>query len=65
MMKIVKLDMEHVNKATPMHELPVIFKGNSKQCKGMLLRYQFVKESNLYGGYWNDEEGNSYFILPL
>lgn len=64
MMKIVKLDMEHVNKGTPTHELPVIFKGNKKQCEGLLKRYQFVEESNLYGGYWNDEEQNSYFILP-
>jgi hypothetical protein len=64
MMKIVKLDMEHVNKGTPTHELPVTFKGNKKQCEGILKRHEFIKDSNLYGGYWNDEEGNSYFIIP-
>lgn len=63
-MKIVKLDIEHVNKGTPTHELPVFFKGNKKQCEGLLKRFEFKKDGNLYGGYWVDGELNCYFILP-
>lgn len=63
-MKIVKLDMEHVNKGTNVWELPVYFKGTEKQCRGMMLRFQFKKDSNLSGGYWVDENDNCYYLIP-
>jgi len=65
MMKIVKLDMEHVNKGTLTHELPLVFKGSKKRCEGILKRFEFEKDTNLYGGYWVDKDGTCYFIIPL
>jgi hypothetical protein len=64
MMKIVKLDMEHVNKGTQILALPEYFRGTEKQCKGMMKRFEWCESENLMGGYWVDEELNCYFLLP-
>jgi hypothetical protein len=63
-MKIVKLDMEHVVKGTRIIDLPTYFQGTEKQCRGTMLRYEFVKACNLTGGYWRDEDGSCYYLLP-
>lgn len=63
-MKIVKLTMEHVQAGTNIIDLPVYFKGNEKQCRGMMLRYEWRKDSNLTGGYWVDENQDCYYLLP-
>jgi hypothetical protein len=63
-MKIVKLDMEHVNKGTDVFNLPTFFKGTKKQCLGAMLQFQFVKDSSLFGGYWRDQDDNCYYLLP-
>jgi hypothetical protein len=63
-MKIVKLTMEHVNKGTDMLDLPEYFRGTEKQCKGMMKRFTWRKSENLMGGYWVDEDGECYYLLP-
>lgn len=63
-MKIVKLDMEHVNKGTDVWNLPTYFKGTEKQCRGAMLRFKFVRDANLFGGYWVDENMDCYYLQP-
>lgn len=63
-MKIVKLTMEHVQAGTNIIDLPTYFEGNEKQCRGMMLRYEWRKNNNLMGGYWFDDNGDCYFLLP-
>lgn len=63
-MKIVKLDMEHVQKGTFTYDLPLYFKGSEKQCRGMMLRFEWKKDTNINGGYWVDDDGNCYYLLP-
>lgn len=63
-MKIVQLTMEHVHKGTDIWNLPVYFKGTEKQCRGAMLRYRFNVDENLFGGYWSDEDGNCFYLIP-
>ena len=63
-MKIVKHTLEHLNKGTDMIDLPEYFRGTEKQCKGMMLRFELVKDQSLFGGYWRDEDGECYYLLP-
>jgi hypothetical protein len=63
-MKIVQLTMEHVHKGTDVADLPVYFTGTQKQCVGVMHRFEFVKDGNLNGGYWRDENGDCYYLIP-
>lgn len=63
-MKIVKLTMEQVELGTDMVDLPIYFKGTEKQCRGMMMRFEFFRDSNIMGGYWVDKEGDCYYLLP-
>ena len=63
-MKIVKLTMEHVHAGTDIIDLPTYFKGTEKQCRGLVLRYEWRKDNNLTGGYWVDENQDCYYLLP-
>ncbi len=63
-MKIVKLTMEHVEKGTYIIDLPTYFRGTKRMCDEQMSPYEFVKDDNLMGGYWRDEIGNCYYLLP-
>lgn len=63
-MRIVKLTMEHVIKGTETVDLPEHFVGTKKQCLGAMIRHEFKKDESLFGGYWVDENGDCYSLLP-